>query len=181
MATVYHPTDVERTTYQAPVGLGDVRAAAGVNDAFVLLGRILLAAIFVASGAEKFMDLGATAAAIESKNLPIPQMLATYLPSGWTMPYVLAVATAALELGGGVLIIIGWQARLFALLLAIFTGIAAYFFHDFWHYPSGAEHTNNMIHFMKNVSMIGGLLMLAGVGAGRYSLDGPCIRPQYLR
>ena len=115
MSTVYHPADVERTTYQAPVGLGDVRAAAGVHDAFVLLGRILLAAIFVASGAEKFMDLGATAAAIESKNLPIPQMLATYLPSGWTMPYVLAVATAALELGGGVLIIIGWQTRLFAL------------------------------------------------------------------
>ena len=181
MATTYHPTDVERTTYEAPVGISDVRAAAGVNDAFVLIGRILIAIMFVASGAEKVVDLGATAAAIESKNLPIPQMLATYLPAGWTMPYVLAVATAVLELGGGVLIILGWQTRLFALLLAIFTGIAAYFFHDFWHYPPGAEHTNNMIHFMKNVAIIGGLLMVAGVGAGRYSLDGPCIRPRYLR
>ena len=181
MATTYHPTDVERTSYDVRGTVGNVRAAAGVNDAFVLLGRVLIAAIFVASGAEKFMDLGATATAIESKNLPIPQILASYLPSGWTMPYTLAVATAALELGGGVLIILGWQTRLFALLLAIFTGIAAYFFHDFWHYPPGAEYTNNMIHFMKNVSMIGGLLMVAGVGAGRYSLDGPCIRPQYLR
>jgi uncharacterized membrane protein YphA (DoxX/SURF4 family) len=181
MATTYHPTDVERTSYDAPVAVGDVRAAAGVNDVFVLLGRILIAAIFVASGAEKLMDLGATAAAIESKNLPIPLMLATYLPSGWTMPYVLAIATAVLEFGGGALIILGWQTRLFAVLLAIFTAIAAYFFHDFWHYPPGAEHTNNMIHFMKNVSIIGGLLMLAGVGAGRYSLDGPCVRPQYLR
>ncbi len=181
MATTYQPTDVERTTYDARTSVGDVRAAAGVNDAFVLVGRVLLAAIFVASGVEKFMDLAATSAAIGSKNLPIPQMLAAYLPSGWTMPYVLAVATAGLELGGGVLIVIGWQARLFAILLAIFTAIAGYFFHDFWHYPPGAEYTNNMIHFMKNVSMIGGLLMLAGVGAGRYSLDGPCIRPQYLR
>jgi putative oxidoreductase len=181
MATTYHPSDVEPTSYDARATLGDVRAAAGVNDAFVLLGRILIAAIFVASGAEKFMDLGATAGAIESKNLPIPQMLATYLPSGWTMPYALAVATAVLELGGGVLIILGWQTRLFALLLAIFTAVAAYFFHDFWHYPPGAEHTNNMIHFMKNVGIIGGLLMLAGVGAGRYSLDGLRIRSQYLR
>ena len=181
MATTYQPTEVERTSYDAPVAIGDVRAAAGVNDAFVLIGRILIAIIFVASGGEKVMDLGATAAAIESKNLPIPQMLAAYLPSGWTMPYVLAAATAVLELGGGALIILGWQTRLFAVLLAIFTAIAAYFFHDFWHYPPGAEHTNNMIHFMKNVSITGGLLMLAGVGAGRYSLDGPCIRPQYLR
>ena len=181
MATTYHPTDLERTTYDARTTIGDVRAAAGVNDAFVLLGRILIAVIFVASGAEKAMDLGATAAAIEAKNLPIPQLLASYLPAGWTMPYVLAVATAALELGGGALIILGWQTRLFALLLAIFTAIAAYFFHDFWHYPPGAEYTNNMIHFMKNVSIVGGFLMIAGVGAGRYSLDGPCIRPQYLR
>ena len=67
-----------------------------------------------------------------------------------------------LELGGGVLIIIGWQTRIVRAALAIFTAIAAYFFHDFWHYPPGAEHTNNMIHFMKNVSIIGGLLMLAG-------------------
>jgi putative oxidoreductase len=180
MATTYHPADAERTTYHPRVASADVRAAAGVNDAFVLLGRILIAIIFVSSGAEKFMDLGATAASIASKNLPIPEVVATYLPAGWTMPYVLAVASAAVELGGGVLIILGWQTRLFALLLAIFTAIAGYFFHDFWHYPQGVEYTNNMIHFMKNVAIIGGFLMLAGAGAGRYSIDGPCIRPQYL-
>ena len=145
----------------------DVRAAAGVNDVFVALGRLLLAIIFVSSGVEKFMDLTATTAEIASKNLPYPN--------------VLAIATAALELGGGVLIILGWQTRLFALALALFTAVAAYFFHDFWHYPPGVEHTNNMIHFMKNVSMIGGLLTLMAVGAGRYSIDGPCIRPQYLK
>ncbi len=160
MAAMTQNTDSRRLAY-------DVRAAAGVNDAVLAFGRILLAIIFVAAGAEKFMDLASTAAAIGTKNLP--------------MPYVLAVATAALELGGGLLIILGWQTRLVALALALFTAAAAYLFHDFWHYPPGGEYTNNMIHFMKNVSMIGGLLAVCAVGAGRYSIDGPCIREQYLK
>ena len=159
MAT-YSTDDTRQMTY-------DVRAAAGVNDAMLALGRILLAIIFIASGAEKFLDLAGTTSAIASKNLP--------------MPYVLAVATAGLELGGGLFIIAGWQTRFVALLLAVFTAIAGYFFHDFWNYPPGAEYTNNMIHFMKNLSIIGGFLMLCAVGAGRYSIDGPRIREQYLK
>jgi putative oxidoreductase len=148
-----------------PARMG-VRAAAGVNDALLALGRILVALIFVSSGIEKFMDLGATASAISSKGLPYAN--------------VLAVLTATLEAGGGLLIILGWQTRLAALALAIFCAVAAYYFHDFWN-QTGQQHTNNMIHFMKNVSIIGGLLMLCAAGAGRYSLDGPCIRPDYLR
>ncbi|MGB7260005.1 MAG: DoxX family protein [Pseudolabrys sp.] len=159
MATTY-----TTTTYAAA---GDVRAAAGVSDGMLLIGRIVIALIFVSSGVEKFMGLPETTTEIASKGLPVPN--------------ILAIASAALELGGGVLIIIGWQTRLFALALALFTAIAAYFFHDFWHQPPGPEHTNNMIHFMKNVSIVGGFLMLAAVGAGRYSLDGPCIRTEYLK
>jgi putative oxidoreductase len=159
MATTYTPSNATASR--------DIRAAAGINDAVLAFGRILLAIIFVSSGVEKFMDLGATTAAVASTNLPYPNLL--------------AIAAAAIELGGGVLIILGWQTRLFALALVIFTAVAGYFFHDFWNYPPGAEHTNNMIHFMKNVSMIGGLLTLMAVGAGRYSIDGPCIRPQYLK
>ena len=139
----------------------DIRASAGVNDAFLAIGRILIALIFVSSGIEKFMDLGAAASAIGSKGLPYPN--------------ILAVLTAILETGGGLLIIVGWQTRLAALALAIFSAVAAYYFHDFWN-QTGPQNANNMIHFMKNVSIIGGLLMLCAVGAGRYSLDGPCIR-----
>ena len=94
---------------------------------------------------------------------------------------VLAVLTVTLEAGGGLLIIFGWQTRLAAVALAVFCAVAAYYFHDFWNHPAGLEQTNNMIHFLKNVSIIGGLLMLCAAGAGRYSLDGPCIRPEYLR
>jgi putative oxidoreductase len=145
----------------------EVRAAAGVNDALLAIGRVMIAVMFVMSGLEKAMDLGATASAIGSKGLPAP--------------FILAILTTVLELGGGLLIIVGWQTRIIALALALFTAVAAYFFHDFWHYPPGAEHTNNMIHFMKNLSVIGGFLMLCAAGAGRYSLDGPGIRPEYLR
>jgi putative oxidoreductase len=155
------------TTYSELATTADVRAAAGVNDALLAVGRIVIAILFVMSGLEKVMDLNGTAAAIGGKGLPLPQ--------------VLAIATVIVELGGGLLIIVGWQTRLVALALAIFSAVAAYFFHDFWHYPPGAEHTDNMIHFMKNVSIIGGFLMLCAAGAGRYSLDGPCIRPQYLK
>src|SRR5262249_31244147 len=140
--------------------------AAGVNDGFILIGRILIAIIFIMSGFEKFMDLAGTAATIGSKNLPLP--------------YVAAVVTAIVELGGGVLVVIGWQTRIVSLLLALFTAAAAYFFHDFWH-ETGDEATNNMVHFLKNVSIVGGFLMLAGAGAGRFSFDGACIRPEYLR
>lgn len=145
----------------------DVRAGAGVNDAMLAIGRILIAIIFVSSGIEKFMDLGKTASVIASKDLPYPG--------------VLAILTATIESVGGLLIIFGWQTRISALVLAFFSAVAGYFFHDFWHLPPGAEHTDMMIHFMKNVSIIGGFLILCAVGAGRYSLDGPCIRPEYLR
>ena len=137
----------------------EVRVAAGVNDAMLAAGRIAVAVIFVMSGLEKFMDLGGTAGAIASKGLP--------------MPMVLAVLSAAAELGGGLLIVVGWQTRWVALALAIFTLVTAYFFHDFWH-MEGAAREDNMIHALKNLSIFGGFLMLAAVGAGRYSIDGPC-------
>jgi putative oxidoreductase len=148
------------TTYMVRVPETDIRAMAGVNDAMLAIGRVVFAVIFISSGLEKIMDLPSTAAAIGSKGLP--------------MPSVLAAATAALELGGGLLIVLGWQTRPVALALALFTLVAAYFFHDFWHMPQGAERADAMIHALKNLSIFGGFLILAAVGAGRYSLDGPC-------
>jgi putative oxidoreductase len=152
MATTY--------TTNTPANANEIRVMAGCNDALLAVGRIALAVIFLMSGFQKFTDLSGVAAMIGSKGLPMPQ--------------VMAAISAAVELGGGVLIVVGWQTRIVALALALFSLVAAYFFHDFWHMPPGAEHTDNMIHALKNLSIFGAFLMLAAVGAGRYSIDGPC-------
>ncbi len=156
MASTY-----QTPTYTAPVPTADIRRMAGVNDALLLIGRTVFVVMFLYSGYGKFMDLSGTAAMIASKDLPMPMLLATL--------------AALAEVLGGLMIAFGWQTRIAALVLMVFTAVAAYYFHDFWNMPNGPERVNTMIHAMKNLSIIGGFLMLAAVGAGRYSIDGPCI------
>jgi putative oxidoreductase len=122
----------------------------------VLIARFLLALMFVLAGASKFAGLGGTAAYIGSKGLP--------------MPMLLAVATAALEVLGGLAIIIGFQARLAALALALFTLLATLVFHNFWTLPADQQMVQQLM-FMKNLSVIGGLLLVFSFGAGAPSLD----------
>ncbi len=130
-----------------------------LGDSFLLIGRIALIVLFVMSGIAKFTDIAGTAAYVASKGLPAPTAL--------------AVLAGLAEVVGGLLIVIGWQTRIVALALLIYTLIAAYFFHDFWHLPQGPERLDSMIHALKNLSIAGAFLMLAGSGAGRYSVDGP--------
>jgi putative oxidoreductase len=127
-------------------------------DFLILLGRVALAAMFIYAGYGKFADLAGTTAYIASKNLPMPQAL--------------AIAAGATELIGGALIVLGWQTRLAAILLFLFTAASAYLFHNFWDLPEGAERADQMIHAMKNLSIMGGFLILAGAGAGGLSVDG---------
>jgi putative oxidoreductase len=70
------------------------------------------------------------------------------------------------------LFVVGWQTRLAAAGLIVFTAVAGLFFHDFWNLPAGDEQMNQMAHAFKNVSIIGGLIVLAAAGAGRWSVDG---------
>jgi putative oxidoreductase len=126
-------------------------------DAALAIGRIVLVIIFIASGFGKFADLSGPAAYIAGKGLPFPQLL--------------AAAAGAGELVCGLAIAIGFQTRLAAIGLIVFTASAAFFFHDFWNLPAGAERANQMIHAMKNLSIIGGLIVLAVAGAGRWSYD----------
>ena len=127
-------------------------------DAALAIGRIVLVIIFIFSGFGKFADLSGTAAYIASKGLPFPQLLAASAGTG--------------ELICGLAVAIGWQTRLAAVGLILFTAAAAFFFHDFWNLPDGAERANQMIHAMKNFSIIGGLIVLVVAGAGRFSVDG---------
>jgi putative oxidoreductase len=121
-----------------------------INNAAQLLGRILLAVIFIRSGWGKISGYETTSAYMGKAGVP-----------GSLLPLVIIV-----ELLGGLLIVIGWQTRLAAVALAGFCLLSAYFFHfDFGNQAQA-------IQFMKNVAIAGGFLVLAGSGPGAWSVDG---------
>ena len=121
-----------------------------------LAGRILLAAIFVISGFNKIAGFDGVAGYIASKGLPMPQ--------------VLAALTVALELGGGLLLIAGYKVRWVALLFFLWLIPTTLIFHKFWGIDA-AQVQNQMNHFLKNVSIMGGMLLLMAFGPGGYSVD----------
>jgi putative oxidoreductase len=125
-------------------------------DGMALLGRVLLSLIFVISGAKKIGAFAGTAGYIASKGLPAAE--------------ILTALTIAVELGGGLLLLVGFKARWAALALGIFSILAAVFFHNFWT-MSGAEAMNNQIHFMKNICIAGGMFMVVAFGPGRFGID----------
>jgi len=114
-------------------------------------GRLLIGLPFAMSGLSKLAAVGPTTAMIRAAGLPLP-------------PVALALAVAV-ELGGGVLLIAGFRARLVAGVLAVFSLATAVAFHS--HFAD----QNQMIHFLKNVMMAGGLLQIVAFGAGALSLD----------
>jgi putative oxidoreductase len=121
-----------------------------------LTGRILIALIFLMAGLGKITGFEHTVGYIASKGLPLPQLA--------------AIGAILVELGGGIMLVLGWNTRLAAAAIFVFTAMTALFFHNFWAVsPDQAQ--NQMIHFMKNVSMMGGLLYVVIHGAGALSLD----------
>jgi putative oxidoreductase len=121
-----------------------------------LVGRILLAVMFIISGFGKITGYDGTAGYMAAKGLP--------------MVNVLLPLTILTELGGGLDLVAGFKARWVALLLAGFTILAALIFHNFWA-ADAAQHMNQQIHFMKNITIAGGMLMVFAFGPGRYSVD----------
>jgi putative oxidoreductase len=121
-----------------------------------LAARILIALIFVLSGFGKITGFEGTVGYIASKGLPLPQ--------------IAAAAAIVVELGGGILLIVGWKARWAAGAMFVFTAAAAVLFHNFWAVPAD-QAQNTMIHFMKNISMMGGLLYVVVYGSGPLSLE----------
>lgn len=120
-----------------------------MNDIFNLIGRLLLAQIFLISGLSKFGAWEGTQAYMAAMGVP----------------GALLLAVVALEVLGGLALALGLFARPVALALAAFSLLAALLFHaDF-----GDQ--NQLIHFMKNLAMAGGLLFVWLHGAGRLSLD----------
>ena len=119
-------------------------------------GRLLIGVPFAMSGLSKLAAYGATTAMIGAVGLPVP-------------PLAFAVAVAV-ELGGGLLLIAGFQTRIVAIALALFSLATALSFH------SNFADQNQMIHFLKNVMMTGGLLQIVAFGAGAFSIDSRVFR-----
>lgn len=113
------------------------------------IGRLFLSMIFIFSGFSKITGYAATAGYMES--VGVPSLL---------LPLVIA-----LELLGGIAILIGFKARLISLLFVGFNIVSALIFHQFWNDES------QMNPFMKNIAMAGGFLMIFAHGPGAYSVD----------
>jgi putative oxidoreductase len=126
------------------------------NTLVPLLGRILLCALFLQSGYTKLMNVGGTAGYLGKLGLPMPEVLV------W--------GVIAVEVLGSLLIVIGWQTRLMAWILAVFTVGTAVLGHKFWGIDA-AQVGGQLTQFLKNLSIAGGFLVLAAYGPGRISVD----------
>ena len=127
----------------------DSPARNATQDVIELGGRVLLASLFLISGLGKIGSYAGTAGYMAAVGVP-----------GALLPLVIA-----LEVLGGIAIIVGWQTRVVALLLAGFTLVAGMLFH------SNFADQMQTIMFLKNVAIAGGFLLLAAKGSGRLSLD----------
>ena len=126
------------------------------QDTMALVGRILIAPLFIPAGWGKLMGFAGTVGYITSAGLPLPQ--------------VAAAIAVIVELGLGILLLVGFKTRLVALVLAIFTVATAVFFHNYWAMPADKVMSNQM-NFYKNLAIAGGMLAFAAFGGGRFSVD----------
>jgi len=121
-----------------------------------LMGRVLIALLFIPAGFSKIGGFAGTAAYIASKGVPLPE--------------VAAAIAIAVELGLGLLLLIGLQTRWAALGIALFTVVITFIFHNFWAMPAEMVLLQQQA-FFKNIAVVGGLLTIAAWGAGPLSVD----------
>lgn len=122
-----------------------------LQNSLALVGRLLLALLFVLAGVNKIGGMEGTVGYIASKGLPLPQ--------------VAYFGTVALEIGAGLLLAVGFKARYAAAALGVFSILTAVFFHN--DFAQQAE----MTAFLKNLAIAGGMFGFAAFGPGAYSLD----------
>src|SRR5262245_61778495 len=129
-----------------------------VNDAFLLLGRVFLAALFLPSGISKALGFGTFAASLSAKGLPYPE--------AW------ALAAIAIEVLGPIALILGVVPRWTALALIAFVIMATATTHRYWEFADAAARRAQEISFYKNAGILAGLLFYFVSGAGAWSVAG---------
>jgi len=139
------------------VDSGSALALSPAQNLMVLVGRLLIAMLFLPAGWAKITGFAGTVGYIASKGLPMPEVCA-----------VLAIAA---EVGLSLLLIAGWQTRWAALGLAIFVIVLTPLFHNYWAVPE-AQVMMQKLTFFKNYALVGGLLALAAFGGGAFSIEG---------
>lgn len=131
--------------------------AARYQDTILLLGRLALGAIFVNSGFTKLMTLDAFSASLAKRGVAMAEF---WGPVG-----------ASVEFVGGLMIVLGFATRYACLLMILFVIVATAISHLFWTFPDAAARRTQMSQFFKNLSIIGGFIVLFASGPGRLSLD----------
>jgi putative oxidoreductase len=126
------------------------------RDGLILAARILMMVLFVLFGWQKLAGFAGTVAYMASDGLPLPTLA--------------AIIAIVVELGLGLLMAVGLFTRPIAIILAVYTVATALIGHRYWAL-TGMEQYMAMINFYKNVSIAGGLLLLAVTGPGRYAID----------
>lgn len=127
-----------------------------IQNYATLAGRTLLGLIFVVYGWSKIMAFDGTAQYMASQGLPMPE--------------VLLVGTILVEFGGGLMIVVGWQARWAALAIALWLIPVTLVFHGYWAVEA-ARMEAERIQFFKNLSILGAMLLLFACGPGKLSLE----------
>lgn len=127
-----------------------------MTDTLALVGRILMAWLFIPAGFGKIAGFSGSVGYAASVGLPLPEV---------------GVAIGLLiELLGGIFLLIGFMTRPAALALALFTLVASFFFHAYWSMPADQAMMQQLM-FNKNLAIVGGLLAFAAFGAGGLSVD----------
>ncbi len=130
--------------------------SSSIQNGLTLAARLLFVLLFLPAGIGKLTGFSGTVGYISSVGLPLPALA--------------AALALVVEIVGGLALLAGFGTRIAALVLAAFTLIASFFFHNYWGVPAEQAFVQQLL-FFKNMAVVGGLLVLAAQGAGAWSLD----------
>jgi putative oxidoreductase len=154
----YRRDEAEIMPFRSPWSTSRIdQFATGNADLLILIGRVLLAWVFVGSAYGALTNFSGSVSYFRSLNLPVPQLF--------------TMITVILEILISVGLILGIGTRYCAILLFLFVCSATAIAHRYWEYPAGPQQIGQYNNFLKNISILGGALLILVTGGGRFSLD----------